>query len=365
MAHATRTALGWGAVFGLLAACASGCSSAGPDLGSSSGAIGASVSWTTVGYGVGGATVGSGNNILIVYGGYSATDIDSRDLALALNGSASFSDLNVGSIYASRGPDTASYSNREIGNFEVCLLNRARKMAAADYVIVIAHSSGAFVADELFTEATDAILGKIVYFALDGGTWALDDALIAKMKAVSFVYGKDSAKGDSENASAMMSLHEDFSASHLFMVDADGSGCNVGAGWCLHDTLITTRPHNPSTYDLDDDYTDFTGTGRHVVTSYVDQAVADGIIQPSASAPPPSNDAGSAPPPHMDASAPPPPKDAGTISEDAGYGSCEVPSTGESGPCIDTAACASLGGTSTPHLCPGPTNIECCTGIPQ
>jgi hypothetical protein len=195
------------------------------------------------------------------------------------------------------------------------------------------------VAGRLFTEASDDILAKIVYFALDGGTWALTDALIAKMKAVSFVYAKDSVAGESANASSMMSLHAEFSASHLFKVDADGSGCDVGAVWCLHDTLITTRPHDPAMYDLDDDYTDFTGTGRHVVTSYVDQAVQAGVLAASA-------DAGS------------------EGSSDAGYGSCTVAASGQSGACIDTAACAAQGGTSTPDLCPGPDDIQCCFSAP-
>jgi hypothetical protein len=330
----------------ILAACASGCGSAAPTASSSSSAVSNTApTWTTVGFGVGGTSVGSGNNILIVYGGYTATDTDSRTLALTLNASASFGDLDIGSIYASRGPDNAEYSDREIGNSEVVAAVEPQA-AAADYILIIAHSSGAFVADEFFTEASDDILAKVVYFALDGGTWALTDALIAKMKAVSFVYAKDAVAGESANASSMMSLHAELSASNLFMVDADGSGCDVGAVWCLHDTLITTRPHNPTTYDLDDDYTDFTGTGRHVVTSYVDQAVAAGILVPSSAPPPPyAVDAG---------------QDTG--SADAGYGSCTVAATGQSGACIDTAACAAQGGTSTPDECPGPDDIQCCTG---
>jgi hypothetical protein len=51
----------------------------------------------------------------------------------------------------------------------------------------------------------------------------------------------------------------------------------MGAGWCLHDTLITNHPHDPTTFDLALDYTDFTN-GRQVVSSYVDQAVSDGTL---------------------------------------------------------------------------------------
>jgi hypothetical protein len=55
-------------------------------------------------------------------------------------------------------------------------------------------------------------------------------------------------------------------------VNADESRCSrthAGGLWCLHDTLITTWPHNPVSYDLRRDYTDFTD-GRQLVTSYLD-----------------------------------------------------------------------------------------------
>ena len=51
-------------------------------------------------------------------------------------------------------------------------------------------------------------------------------------------------------------------------VDGAQSGCNSAAKWCLHDLVITTRPHNPATFDLQKDYTSF--TGRSVQTQWVD-----------------------------------------------------------------------------------------------
>jgi len=52
------------------------------------------------------------------------------------------------------------------------------------------------------------------------------------------------------------------------------------------------------------------------------------------------------------------------VADAGGYGTCVVPATNEMGDCIDTAACAAGGGTSTPNECPGPSNIQCCTGLP-
>jgi MYXO-CTERM domain-containing protein len=43
--------------------------------------------------------------------------------------------------------------------------------------------------------------------------------------------------------------------------------------------------------------------------------------------------------------------------------SCTVSATGEEGVCLETSSCATKGGTSTPDYCPGPDNVQCCTGL--
>jgi hypothetical protein len=230
--------------------------------------------WTPVSFGITGEKIGSGSNIAIVYGGYTATDAESQSLVTALV-AAKLASLNVGQIYAVRGPEDADYSSREIGNST--LAASLATQTAASTIVVVAHSSGGFVADELFTFASDAVLAKVAYFNLDGGSYAMNSAMVAKMKGVYICDAHDPVAGNSENTSSDESLHADLAGSHLFTVDASGSGCNVGAGWCLHDTLIINKPHNPANYDLALDYTDFTG-GRVVVTSYLDQAVNDGVL---------------------------------------------------------------------------------------
>lgn len=231
--------------------------------------------WSPVSFGVTTMDSGGGANIVIAYGGYTATDADSQAWVTALT-STRLAQLGVGHLYAVRGPEDPDYAAREIGNSELAAA-LSTQATPASYVVVVAHSSGGFVADELFTFADPSVLAKVAYFNLDGGSWALTDALVGSMRGVYFCNAQDSVAGDSENTSSDESLHAEFPASHFFTVDADGSGCDVGAGWCLHDTLITNRPHDPTTYDLALDYTDFTN-GRHVVTSYVDQAVSDGVL---------------------------------------------------------------------------------------
>jgi hypothetical protein len=244
-----------------------------PEAGGDSGAIVGT--WSPVSFGVTTLDTGGGNDIVIAYGGYTATDQDSQAWVTQMT-SVRLAQLGVGHLYAVRGPKDADYASREIGNSELAAA-LATQATAASHVIVIAHSSGGFVADELFTFADPSVLAKVAYFNLDGGSWALTDALVGSMRGVYFCNAHDSVAGDSENTSSDESLHAEFAASHFFTVDADGSGCDVGAGWCLHDTLITNHPHDPTTYDLALDYTDFTG-GRQVVTSYIDQAVTDGVL---------------------------------------------------------------------------------------
>jgi hypothetical protein len=231
--------------------------------------------WSPVSFGVTTMDTGGGDNIVIAYGGYTATDADSQAWVTQLT-TVRLAQLGVGHLYAVRGPEDPDYAAREIGNSELATA-LATQASSASYVIIMAHSSGGFVADELFTFADASVLAKIAYFNLDGGSWALTNALVGSMRGVYFCNAHDSVAGNSENTSSDESLHAEFAASHAFTVDADGSGCDVGAGWCLHDTLITNRPHDPTTYDLALDYTDFTG-GRQVVRSYIDQAVSDGVL---------------------------------------------------------------------------------------
>ena len=224
-------------------------------------------------------TPAAANNILIVYGGYTATDQDSQSLGHRDDGGAARAARRRAHLLQRAGPEDYREDLRPHARSATPSLLQALATQAdpASYVIIVAHSSGGFVADELFTFADPSVISKIAYFNLDGGSWALTDELVDSMRGVYFCNAHDSGAGDSENTSSDESLHEDFSGSHLFTVDADGSGCDVGAGWCMHDTLITNHPHDPTTFDLALDYTDFT-SGRHVVTSYIDQAVSDSVL---------------------------------------------------------------------------------------
>lgn len=235
-------------------------------------------SWQTIGAGVSYKALAGGSNVLLVYGGYSAQDVFVQRWTNELfrkKGAA----LAIGHLYAVRGPNQPLYVNHEIENSKLARHLRTGPVAEARSVVVLAHSSGSYVANELFSalrEGTGAgspqTLEKVTFFDLDGGSVA--EAALKKMAGAYFVSACDATIGRcSHNAGGMKSLGATYAAlGGAITVNADQSQCSREAGglWCLHDALINTRPHNPLAYDLRRDYTDFTG-GRAVVTSYLDE----------------------------------------------------------------------------------------------
>lgn len=190
-------------------------------------------------------------------------------------------------LCAVQGPAAVDYAGREIGNaaLGVQLLSRPRGL-----VIVAAHSSGSFVAHELFAEleamgaAGQELLGRTVYFDLDGGESGLTPAIVSHLRRTYFVYADDSTTGTrSANAATMIELGERYaSAGGVLAVNAARSGCRAGARWCLHDALVTERPHNPDTYDLEQDYQGFL-PGRPAAVAYLSapwSAVAKPTVSP-------------------------------------------------------------------------------------
>lgn len=229
--------------------------------------------WATIGTGVSYKTFAGKKNVLLVYGGYKAQDVWVQRWANALVRARGAS-LDIGHVYAVRGPNQAGYANREIQNSKIAAhLGADARAAQATSVTVIAHSSGTYVADELFGMIDDGTLAKVRLYNLDGGGVASASRLM-QMDRAYFVYARDARiQRSSHNAGAMQSLGARFaSKGGAVKVDATGSGCSAtssGGLWCLHDAMIVTRPANPNMYDLRSDYTSFTGS-RSVVVSYLD-----------------------------------------------------------------------------------------------
>jgi len=230
--------------------------------------------WTSVGLGVAYQQVNTGTAVLIAYGGYSARLSYSAAWATELV-DAKLGAADVGHVYAVKGPADAGYAGREIANTK--LRAHLRSLAATEAPIyIVAHSSGAFVAHELLSQlyaaGETATLSRIAYANLDGGGSGLTASIVAELGQISFVYAQDPAAGLSQNSGSMIGLGMAYAAhATTFKVVVANTGCRSGARWCLHDVVIIHRPHNPNSYDLARDYTDF--VDRPVTTEYLDAMI--------------------------------------------------------------------------------------------
>jgi len=219
--------------------------------------------WTAVGPGVSCRDTGRTRvyGTFIAYGGWGVKEAWARAwvdevyrTALARRG--------IRYLCAVRGPAEVDYAGREIGNSALAthLLTGPRGL-----VVIAAHSSGSFVAHELFAELEAmgprgaALLGRTVYYDLDGGESGLTPTIVGQLRRAYFVYADDSTTGTrSANAATMIALGTQYAdKGGVLEVNAARSGCTPGAKWCLHDALVTERPHNPQTFDLEKDYQGF------------------------------------------------------------------------------------------------------------
>ncbi|HUJ61234.1 MAG TPA: hypothetical protein VLX92_22175 [Kofleriaceae bacterium] len=265
---------------GLLFACTATVPESGSPGGDDSGGVdvtgdvtGLGSAWTSVGYGVAYQRVNAGDAIVIAYGGYTAKLAYSAAWASELV-DARLGAAEVGQIYAVQGPEDPGYDAKEIGNSKL-----RRHLATIDDgaspIYVIAHSSGSYVAhellDQLYAAGTTGVLSRIHYACLEGGGAGLDDAIVGSLAHVEFVYAHDPTLDDgySENHAAELELAAEYAPNATSAeVSVPSTGCDDGAGWCLHDVVVTHRPHDPDSFDLADDYTDF--TGRPLTTEYLD-----------------------------------------------------------------------------------------------
>ncbi len=223
--------------------------------------------WSPVSRGIAARTLtadaggAAGRSALVVYGGYGAHPEHTQAWAEALV-AARGTDLDVGVVYASQGPRDALYRAREIGNTAL-----ARRLAAdpPQTIFVLAHSSGSFVAHELLGVMSADLRARTRYYDLDGGQDGLTLAIGRGLASLTFVYASEPDVGLSRNGAFMRALAPQYPGAKSFVVDAAASGCATSN--CLHDTMITSRPHDPHTFDVAEDYVDF--EGRVVTSGYL------------------------------------------------------------------------------------------------
>lgn len=236
----------------------------------------ATLPWTEIGNGVAfkDAQNPAGEAVFIGYAGYQVTDDEARAWVAALY-DAALAEYGVRYVYAVRGPQDVQYDARELSNSRMAR-DFVPRLAGHDAPILIAaHSSGAWVACELFEQLFEGgfdpageAQGRVVYYDLDGIGSCLPQAAIDTFRGLYFTHAV-LGDGVSLQSASMVAAHDRWpDQSALLTYDAAETGCHADARMCLHISLVNTRPHDPAGADRTADYTDF--DGRPVNRWYLD-----------------------------------------------------------------------------------------------
>jgi hypothetical protein len=236
----------------------------------------ATLPWTELGTGVAfkDSQNPAGEAVFIGYAGYQVTDDEARAWVSALY-EAALAEYGVRYVYAVRGPRDVQYDARELSNSRMAR-DFVPRLAGHDAPILIAaHSSGAWVACELFEQLFEGgfdpageAQGRVVYYDLDGIGSCLPQAAIDAFRGLYFTHAV-LGDGVSLQSASMVAAHERWpDQSALLTYDAAETGCHADARMCLHISLVNTRPHDPAGADRTADYTDF--DGRPVNRWYLD-----------------------------------------------------------------------------------------------
>jgi hypothetical protein len=240
----------------------------------------APLAWQTgpqVGYGVAFKDTKNpaGENLFIGYAGY-RVNLSSAEAWVEALHEASLAARGVRYLWAVQGPNDRMYANFEIGNSRIVATMLPLVGEKTHFVLVAGHSSGSFVAHELLgrlaggMDPSGVTAGRVVYFNLDGGADRLTTASVGRLRRAYFVAAHDTITDtDSPRLTVMRSLGATYaSAGGYWQDDVADSKCHEGAQWCVHDTLITTRPHAPTHASAQLDYSEF--AGRQACHAWID-----------------------------------------------------------------------------------------------
>jgi hypothetical protein len=219
-----------------------------------------------------------GASAFIAYAGYEVSSSAARSWATALY-RAALAERGVRYVWAVQGPAHPMYRNQEIGTGRIARTLVADVAPEARFVLVAAHSSGSYVAHELFTrlarglDPDGATAAKIVYFDLDGAAFGLSPAVVGRLRRAYFTSSYDLTYGTPSPNAELMRLAASTLPGARFVKNVTlDSDCNPGATWCVHMTLITTQPHD-RTRSSPRDYEEV--TDRSVARTWLEEAARD------------------------------------------------------------------------------------------
>jgi len=248
--------------------------------------LNAQVHWVKIGQGLNYGVTNNqkGNDILVTIGGWKANQTWVNKWCEELF-NVKLKELGVQHLISVKGPDDVCFNLKndiDIKTLAEFIKNIIYATYFIDKVIIIAHSSGSFVAHDLlnFMYAENGIakdsfyINKVHYFNLDGGIGGKDCGIsldTSAVKHLSNIYAvavyDSSANLFSANYETMKRFYEMYySKSELLTISTAESGCVDK--WCLHNAVIINKPHNPNMYDLEKDYQNFNDT-RKVQTDYL------------------------------------------------------------------------------------------------
>lgn len=169
-----------------------------------------------------------------------------------------------GKLYSVKGPNDVLFKNKSDINIDSLIIQLKTRINKNSELVISAHSSGSFVANYFLNNFLNSVneIPNITYFNLDGGIGEDETFLdsnsalkISKIYPVS-VYDK-STNTYSANHQTMIELAELYKNAEHIQINILQSSCDKNGIWCLHDRLIITNPHNPTTFDLEKDYNNF------------------------------------------------------------------------------------------------------------
>ena len=224
------------------------------------------------------------DSVFIGYAGYQVTLASAEAWVDALD-RASLAARGVRYLWAVQGPGDILYSGHEVGNSRILSALLSLVGPRTRFVLVAGHSSGSFVAHELLAQLAagrdpqGVTTGRVVYFDLDGGVSGLTAQSVGRLRKAYFVGSRDGATGtDSLHLSLMRSLAATYAPiGGYWENDASDSGCRPRAA-CVHATLVTRRPHDPTSASPRLDYSDF--DARPVCHSWIDAKADEAGLAP-------------------------------------------------------------------------------------
>jgi hypothetical protein len=207
---------------------------------------------------------------LIGFAGWSVSAASSQRWAHALSEA---SDLDAGTVYAVQGPKDPAFAGREIDTQAIAhALDTLLGNDKCRRIVVVAHSSGSFVAHHVLNQLRSVPrLSKVYYFNLDGGLGSGDLALAAATaQSLGGTFAVQARQGAmaSQNSHAMQEWVHRYPGAKGITIESAASGCT--SSWCVHETLIIERPYKASGFDLERDYGALTAE-RSVQAKYLRQ----------------------------------------------------------------------------------------------